>query len=209
MKQNLYTIQEVSSILGVSTKTLRRWEENGIIKPIRTAGNQRRYRLEDVSKLERRRRLKEVKNDVKEEIKNQVLVPLPVKESVVSQPQHDMRHNQVPAPVIKPIVSSPFFPKYSNKGLIKPLFSGMIVIAILLGGASLWQQLGYPGLHFGMRSSQKENKKESVLGDSTSVGDYQLEVNISSLFTKPVKFLDTVAIQKGLSVRVNRLLMEG
>ena len=59
MKDQLYTIQEVASILKVSSKTLRRWEQAGIIKTIRTAGNQRRYRLEDIKKIERRRNLKQ------------------------------------------------------------------------------------------------------------------------------------------------------
>src|SRR3990167_1735164 len=39
----LLSIQEAANILGVSTKTLRRWEKKGILIPIRTSGNQRRY----------------------------------------------------------------------------------------------------------------------------------------------------------------------
>jgi len=68
MKQNLFTIQEVSSLLGVSTKTLRRWEESGIIKPMRTAGNQRRYRLAEIKKLQRRRSLLRSKKEVGREV---------------------------------------------------------------------------------------------------------------------------------------------
>src|SRR3990172_374072 len=39
------TIQEAASFLQVSTKTLRRWEKQGILIPERTVGNQRRYSL--------------------------------------------------------------------------------------------------------------------------------------------------------------------
>jgi excisionase family DNA binding protein len=42
----LLTIAEASKILGVCTTTLRRWEKDGKLVPIRTAGNQRRYSLQ-------------------------------------------------------------------------------------------------------------------------------------------------------------------
>lgn len=41
----LVTIGEAARELGVSTKTLRRYEERGLLKPIRTMGGQRRYYL--------------------------------------------------------------------------------------------------------------------------------------------------------------------
>ena len=82
MKQDLYTIQEVSSILGVSPKTLRRWEETGRIKPIRTAGNQRRYRLEDVKKLERRINLQKARLVARKEIAAEILSKNAVSEIV-------------------------------------------------------------------------------------------------------------------------------
>ncbi|CAK0766366.1 hypothetical protein CCP3SC5AM1_460015 [Gammaproteobacteria bacterium] len=42
----LLTIAEASKILGVCTTTLRRWEKDGKLVPIRTVGNQRRYSLQ-------------------------------------------------------------------------------------------------------------------------------------------------------------------
>lgn len=45
---NLLTIKQAGDLIGVSTKTLRRWEVEGRIKSIRTKGNHRRY---DVSAL--------------------------------------------------------------------------------------------------------------------------------------------------------------
>lgn len=48
----LYTIQEVAAKLGVSDKTLRRWEEAGRFTPSRTLGNQRRYNIEDLQILD-------------------------------------------------------------------------------------------------------------------------------------------------------------
>jgi len=44
----LITIGEASDLLGVSIKTLRRWEKQGKISPIRTCGGHRRFRREDL-----------------------------------------------------------------------------------------------------------------------------------------------------------------
>ncbi len=51
----LYTIGEISEILGVSIGTLRRWEKKGKLKSVRTLGGHRRYSLEDVKILETKR----------------------------------------------------------------------------------------------------------------------------------------------------------
>src|SRR5690348_9538446 len=56
MKDTLLTIQQAATLLGVSTRTLRRWEQKGLLKPQRTMGNQRRYsqtELETLFKKER------------------------------------------------------------------------------------------------------------------------------------------------------------
>jgi len=45
---NLITIREASGLLGVSIKTLRRWEQQGKIVSIRTRGGHRRFRPEDL-----------------------------------------------------------------------------------------------------------------------------------------------------------------
>lgn len=42
---NLLTIQQAASLIGVTTKTLRRWEDEGRLKSKRTAGNHRRYEV--------------------------------------------------------------------------------------------------------------------------------------------------------------------
>ena len=63
MKNKLFTIQEAAAYLKVSANTLRRWEEAGTVKPIRTLGNQRRYKIEDIVNLKRQRRLRVDKND--------------------------------------------------------------------------------------------------------------------------------------------------
>ena len=52
MEPALYTVGEVATLLGVSPHTVRAWERrHGIVRPVRTASGQRRYRAEDVDLL--------------------------------------------------------------------------------------------------------------------------------------------------------------
>lgn len=51
MKTDNLTIQEAALFLGVTTKTLQRWEKAGIWKPQRTKGNHRRITLADIKTL--------------------------------------------------------------------------------------------------------------------------------------------------------------
>ena len=50
--QSLLSICDAAKRLGVSTKTLRRWEAAGKIIPSRTFGNQRRYTVEQIEAMQ-------------------------------------------------------------------------------------------------------------------------------------------------------------
>lgn len=45
----LLTLKEASEILGVSKVTLRRWDNDGKLKALRTIGNARRYSEKDIN----------------------------------------------------------------------------------------------------------------------------------------------------------------
>src|SRR5664279_2586942 len=47
-------VQDASKLLGVSIKTLHRWEEKGFLIPHRTAGNQRRYNVDEIEAFKNR-----------------------------------------------------------------------------------------------------------------------------------------------------------
>jgi len=51
--KNHLRIQEAADILGVSTKTLRRWSASGKLVPARSHGNQRYYSREQLSVIPR------------------------------------------------------------------------------------------------------------------------------------------------------------
>lgn len=44
----LITIKEASELLSVNPKTLRRWDKANVLKPVRTFGGHRRYKLSDI-----------------------------------------------------------------------------------------------------------------------------------------------------------------
>lgn len=60
LKQRYYSIGEVSRILGVSVRTIYRWEKQGKISAIRTAGGHRRFFVEEI---ERFTKAEEIENE--------------------------------------------------------------------------------------------------------------------------------------------------
>ena len=60
-EQSLYTIEQVATRTGFTKRTLRYYEEVGVLSPTgRTEGNYRRYSEADVERLERIRNLREL-----------------------------------------------------------------------------------------------------------------------------------------------------
>ncbi|KYH29712.1 chromosome-anchoring protein RacA [Clostridium tepidiprofundi DSM 19306] len=49
--KDMIDISKASQMLGVDTKTLRRWDNEGKLKAYRTLGGHRRYKLLDIEKL--------------------------------------------------------------------------------------------------------------------------------------------------------------
>ena len=63
-EQKFVSIQEAARILGVSTKTLRRWDKKGILTSYRTQGDHRRYPLTQITNFKEQRDLKPIKRDL-------------------------------------------------------------------------------------------------------------------------------------------------
>jgi len=47
----MYSISQASPFLGVSIPTLRRWDKQKKLIPVRTKGNRRRYTLEQLQRV--------------------------------------------------------------------------------------------------------------------------------------------------------------
>src|SRR5437016_14645968 len=60
-EQNFYTIEQVASRTGFTKRTLRYYEEVGLLPPTdRTEGNYRRYTESDIQRLERIKKLRDL-----------------------------------------------------------------------------------------------------------------------------------------------------
>jgi excisionase family DNA binding protein len=51
-QDELITIGEAGRLLGVCQDTLRDWDRKGLFPAVRTAGNQRRFRLSEVKRVQ-------------------------------------------------------------------------------------------------------------------------------------------------------------
>ena len=52
----LLTLEETANILGVAKITLRRWDNSGKLKALRTVGGARRYSEEDINNFVKKMR---------------------------------------------------------------------------------------------------------------------------------------------------------
>src|SRR5438270_13129766 len=60
-EQNFYTIEQVATRTGLTKRTLRYYEEVGLLPPTdRTEGNYRRYTESDIQRLERIKKLRDL-----------------------------------------------------------------------------------------------------------------------------------------------------
>jgi excisionase family DNA binding protein len=59
--KTILSIKDAAEYLGVSTKTLRRWEARGNFLPIRTAGGHRRYQIDQLKSFKRYKRKKQTR----------------------------------------------------------------------------------------------------------------------------------------------------
>jgi excisionase family DNA binding protein len=53
MRGGLVSLKIAAEILGCGTSTLRTWDNEGSLKAVRTPGGQRRYRVEDLERVQR------------------------------------------------------------------------------------------------------------------------------------------------------------
>ena len=197
MNDELLTIQQAAVLLGVSTKTLRRWETKGHLNPQRTIGNQRRFSKAELTTLFQNA-------NGKAKIQN---IPMPEQVSTESHAEavpvdssnEESSVEESPIVVIQNIVEKP---TRSFKGI---LFAGAVfAIALCIGIMSMLidnKQGLQKGLGFLSGKTSSEVANQHVLGANEAVSAFQLNVEVPSMFGKEVTFLDKATIEKGLTVK--------
>lgn len=72
--EKLLTIKETMEILNVSKRTLQRWDNNGTLPSVRTAGGHRRYNENDIDlfKVKNKTNNKELSDFTDDELINEI-----------------------------------------------------------------------------------------------------------------------------------------
>ena len=208
MKDELLTIQQAANLLGVSSKTLRRWEAKGFLTPHRTIGNQRRYSKSELTSLFSKEKGK-IKNKEFSTIEKETSVKNITEENVVTDKEE----------AYSPIVNKPIVPVYIPQPSVAPVpsplylkvtqFSGAIVgmvlfllVTILILGS---QQIGdgftnTMALLTPHAQQPQAVQTQNVLAASNAQQNFQFQVSLPSFFGQKVNFLDNVIIKKALTV---------
>lgn len=157
------TIQEAAAYLGVSKKTLRRWEKAGILTSSRTKGGHRRYYSERLIAFNRARSLPSAGKTVKE-----VNIPYFLK-------QND-------------ILPAPGFKKIAKKVLLATAIvsTTTIFLAFLASGQINISNL----IHFRTEKTSAQiadaTANSKVLAASSTLQNYELKINIPTTFRKDI-----------------------
>lgn len=202
MNKNLLTIQKAAHFLGVSTKTLRRWESAGKLVPIRTIGNQRRYTLEQLTDY--RLQIKDKKN-LEFIIHNSEFKgdDLGFRTHEFSN-QQSIISNQKSEPQAIQGLDSFSYLKLEIAGIssAKKRILGSFLVAFSLLVFAVSTKTAVEGLNTKLKGFQtgevaqvQNANPQAVLGASTEGTNYVFRVNVPSSFSQSADFLSGITIQ--------------
>ena len=188
MNKDLLTIQEAAEILGVSTKTLRRWDKAGTLIPTRTQGNQRRYTKEQIITFKNRRSLpfaypSALSQDTKSLTSEVVLRPRHTSEVVSYRVPNIFKVGIIVVSLclLVLLLGVSIFSKHGAR----ELFSGDVIL-------SMAKNLLDPSSRLGVTQDDKKIEG-SVLAESTIDNSLLFNVNIPSKFAEDSEFLKGIS----------------
>lgn len=165
----MLSIAQAAKIIRVSTKTLRRWESQGILVPIRSVGNQRRYSDEQITSFTK---------------------PSRVSLSPLTSPFHP---DGQPLDLVA-LINSP--DSKSALRLLPPqrkiLISAVIVLVVAISAFGLTRSgitkvIGNATARLGNKAAVAQNNlPATVLASETAADDYLFNIAIKSLFKDDV-----------------------
>ncbi|MCL5114025.1 MAG: MerR family transcriptional regulator, partial [Patescibacteria group bacterium] len=200
----IFSIQEVADILGVSTKTLRRWEEKGIFIPHRTPGNQRRYTQDQVDDFRRQRSglPKNLSSQVSFRTPGEILSDSPHQKEAERLLGNSENSQYWMAELAKSILA---FKKLAVSAVFVMLFIAVAAVTIaalksanFLDANTLPKILSFAGGN--KRSVPQPQLSEvlrtgkAVLGAGTQGGNLIFGVNVQSEFADSAQFLSTIKV---------------
>ncbi|KKT58433.1 MAG: hypothetical protein UX91_C0003G0091, partial [Candidatus Amesbacteria bacterium GW2011_GWB1_47_19] len=165
---NLLSIQQAAKLLKVSTKTLRRWEAQGILTAHRTPGNQRRYQLGKLLTFSKKK---------------------PAGRIYVSTSPVDSSSST-------PLPESPFFHSFNTPGLPKlGLYLSALGLAGIISFTTLHRVknlvLGTSSTHSPVAEltlpDQTGIPSSAVLATQDDTADYTYQVNVPGVFSRELE----------------------
>src|SRR3989344_7536744 len=180
----LFSIKDVANILGVSGKTLRRWEEKGILVPLRTRGNQRRYMRDQIDNFRQERGdLPEPQTESPEITPSQLFSEFPEQREVGTQYWTEN--------AIKSILTFKKFAVYAVFAMVFVAGSGLIIAA--LNSANILNG-GSKSISESPQASEVSTGGKAVLGVGAEIDNLIFGVKVQSEFAESAQFLDTIKV---------------
>src|SRR3989338_2836436 len=210
----LLSIQEAANILGVSTKTLRRWEKKGILIPIRTSGNQRRYTQGHIDNFRKKSGYETPASLISHPVsqaepgdygKNITDMPIRLLSENVTGREKNLDHSGSSQYWKEELVKSILvFKKLAVSAVFIMLFVAVAGVAVAtLKSANLLNVASVPKI-LSVLGINKDNSAEphvsevlrgkAVLGTGTTADNLVFGVNVASEFAQNAQFLDTIKV---------------
>ena len=221
MQDKLLSIQEAGKLLGVSAKTLRRWEARGILTAQRTVGNQRRYLKSQIENFKTYREL-----GIQEQFSPS---PSPMQGLALQESQAQGFQKSTSGSVTRPERSGkPSEPRVEwvdweenarlasarlarkatalvKKGVVIASFASLVIVGTVALGFALIKGVDYinslrtPDFSSLRQLSQSTlNQQKQVLQAETSALNPTLLVNIPSEFQEDAAFLGQIQAVGGI-----------
>jgi hypothetical protein len=229
-KDRLTSIKEAAGFLGVSEKTLRRWENKGILLPLRTKGGHRRYKLSNLKDIKQKKGKHNLTQNILDTKPQQKIQEGIVK--TIARPKS-------PTPIeYKEIISNLYKETPpTHKRIIKSTYAIILSVLIVILGSLLLppdiKNLGKNSVeyliknsidrlsgkkgyvedetkiaHLKERVSKEKEALEKVLAAS-SFDNMLFSVNIESKFSEDSNFYKDVYIEGNQTVRGNQVIGNG
>jgi excisionase family DNA binding protein len=196
------TVEQAARYLGVSSKTLRRWEANGYLIPKRTSGLHRRYTEEQLLELKDKKysrdKVKKLDKQMPSAIFSDDQLQTPVNANSVKKIQDLFPKNAVTSN-FKNRISAVLSYLASFNRRKKAFLGGMFLILLLVSLITVSKKNIFVS---GQTSSEKDGlvysqqTSRAVLGEATDPG-FTFKVNVPAEFGKQVTFSNGVIIDSG------------
>ena len=185
------SISEAARFLNVSSKTLRRWEKQGILIPERTVGNQRRYSLIQLQEFDPGSKRMQINTGFPKSDAPSLSVPSLPAPGISTSPPTDQNNRNI-----------------KSIPLAKLAFVSVVSILLFLSFSSskrsvytkIYQLITSPTeLHLDQQFTNPDQLNLQVLASETTLENYVFGINVPSKFTRDATFTTNLTVEGQLT----------